>query len=130
MVSNWKTVICALLTIATGGWNYAHGQAASEALRTPSRVTGPINDAKLVQLRGNIPPAARTEFDRGQVDLQLPMERMLMILRRSPEQEASLEEFMARQLDPRSPDFHHWLEPKEFGASYGPSDSDIQSVTA
>ncbi|HMD20537.1 MAG TPA: protease pro-enzyme activation domain-containing protein, partial [Alloacidobacterium sp.] len=129
MVSNWKTVICALLTIATGGWNYAHGQAASEAPRTPSRVTGPISDAKLVQLRGNIPPAARPEFDRGQVDLQLPMERMLLILRRSPEQEASLEAFMARQLDPKSPDFHHWLEPSEFGALYGPSDYDIQSVT-
>jgi hypothetical protein len=130
MVRKWKAAICALATIGTGGWDFAHGQVANEAPRPPSRVVAPISETKLVQLRGNINPAARPEFDRGAVDLQLPMERMLLILRRSPEQEASLEEFMARQLDPRSPDFHHWLEPKEFGASYGPSDSDIQSVTA
>jgi len=55
---------------------------------------------------------------------------MTLILKRSPEQEAALEKFMARQLDPKSPDFHHWLEPKEFGALYGPSDSDIINVTS
>ena len=130
MVRKWKAVVCALATIGTCGWSFAHGQSANEVPRTPSRVVAPISETKLVQLRGNINPAARPEFDRGPVDLQLPMERMLLILRRSPEQEISLEKFMARQLDPQSPEFHHWLEPSEFGALYGPSNDDIQSVTS
>ncbi len=73
---------------------------------------------------------ARREFDRGAVDPQLPMERMLLLLQRSPEQETALEAFMARQLDPKSPDFHHWLEPQEFGRLYGPSDADIVAVSS
>ena len=76
-----------------------------------------------------IPPHARAEFDQGQVDPQLPMERMILILKRSPEQEAALTAFMARQLNPKSRDFHHWLTPQEFGRFYGPSDYDIEAVT-
>lgn len=73
---------------------------------------------------------ARAEFDRGLVTPSLPMDRIVLILKRSPEQDAALEAFMARQLDPSSADFHHWLEPEQFGRLYGPSDQDIQSVTA
>ena len=115
MVRKWKAAICALATIGTGGWDFAHGQVANEAPRPPSRVVAPISETKLVQLRGNINPAARPEFDRGAVDLQLPMERMLLILRRSPEQEASLEEFMARQLDPGLPISITGLSPRNSG---------------
>ena len=37
---------------------------------------------------------------------------------------------MAQQYDPKSPNFHHWLQPEEFGKLYGPSDSDIAAVTS
>src|SRR3974377_2010332 len=88
-----------------------------------------VADSKLLRLRGNTHPLARTELDKGLVDPQLPMERMILVLKRSPEQDAALEAFMARQLDPKSPDFHHWLQPAEFGKIYGPSDADISAVT-
>jgi hypothetical protein len=130
MAGNGKAAICVLLMAGISGWTFAHGQTADEVPQPVSRIVLPINETKLVTLRGNTYPEARPEFDLGLVDQQLRMERMVLILQRSPEQQAALEKFMARQLDPRSPDFHHWLKPEEFGALYGPSDNDILSITA
>ena len=145
MKSNRKSLtVCALLAMGICGWHRAYSQVTDPApsLLSPialpaeqppvvlSRVVEPIDNAKLVQLHGTIHPMARPEFDHGVVDPQLPMERMLLLLKRSPEQEAALEAFMARQLDPKSPDFHHWLEPQEFGRLYGPSDVDIAAVSS
>jgi len=141
MNSNLKpATLCALLALGICGWHRAYGQAgdpaspnALPAVQPPavlSRIVEPIDETKLVQLYGNIHPMARREFDRGAVDPQLPMERMLLLLKRSPEQETALEAFMTRQLDAQSPDFHHWLEPQEFGKLYGPSDADIAAVSS
>lgn len=105
------------------------GQTINDVLRPVSRIVLPVNEGRLVSLQGNTRPEAKPGSDLGRVDPQLPMQRMLLVLRRSPEQEAALEAFMARQLDPASPDFHRWLTPEEFGELYGPTNSDIQSIT-
>jgi subtilase family serine protease len=138
-----RAALCVLLALGICAWSSAYGQitdhvpqAASQigvpledAPEVLSRILGPVDESRLVQLRGNTHPHARSEFDQGPVDHQLPMERMLLLLKRSPEQAAALEAFMARQLDPASRDFHRWLDPVEFGRRYGPSDSDISAVT-
>jgi hypothetical protein len=143
LVCKWKAALGALFATGICTWSLAYGQATGndprgasqialaveDAPPVPSRIVQPINEARLVQLRGNTHPSARSEFDRGPVDPQLPMQRMVLLLKRSPEQEAALEEFMARQLDPKSPDFHHWLEPADFGRIYGPSEADVAAVT-
>ena len=95
----------------------------------PSQIGTRIDETRLVRLNGNTHPNARADSDGGLVDPQLPMEHMILILKRSPEHEAVLTAFMARQLDPKSPDFHHWLKPAEFGRLYGPSEYDIAAVT-
>jgi len=95
----------------------------------PARVVNPVDDSRLVRLQGNTHPMARPEFDRGPVNRSLPMERMMLLLKRSPQQEAALSKFMEEQVDPKSANFHHWLTPEEFGATYGPSEYDIQAVT-
>ena len=102
----------------------------AQASSAPSRVVERIDDTKLTLLRGNTYPSAKHEFDRGLVDPQLPMERIVMLLKRSPEQQAALESFMAQQYDPKSSNYHHWLQPEEFGHLYGPSDADITSITS
>ena len=130
MTSKCMAVVCALFTLGIGGLSLAHGQTIDKAPQTLSRIVLPINEAKLVKLRGNIPPLARSQFDQGLVDPQLYLERMQLVLKRSPEQEAALEKFMQQQQDPKSPNFHHWLSPEEFGDFYGPSDADIRAVTS
>ena len=92
-------------------------------------ITQPIDERHLVVLHGNTHPLARAEFDRGAAPGDLPMDRMLLVLKRSPQQEAALEKLMAEQQDKSSPNFHKWLTPEEFGQQFGPSDQDIQAVT-
>ena len=104
--------------------------AQSEAVPTvPSLVVERVDDAKVTKLRGNVYPMARAEFERGSVDPNKLLERMVMVLKRSPEQEARLAAFNERQYDPKSAEFHHWLHAEEFGKLYGPSDADLAAVT-
>ncbi len=103
--------------------------ASSNLTATPVRVITPVEDTRLIRLQGNTHPMARPEFDRGPVSRSLPMERMMLLLQRSPQQEAALSKFMEEQIDPKSANFHHWLTPEQFGATYGPSAYDIQAVT-
>ena len=90
----------------------------------------PLNEMNQTVLRGNTHPLARTEFDRGPAPPGLLMERMLLILKRSPEQESALRKLLDEQLDQTSPNFHKWLTPDEFGQQFGPSSEDIRSVTS
>ena len=57
------------------------------------------------------------------------MDRVLLLLRRSDEQEVSLRSLLEAQQDKSSPNYHQWLTPEMFGKQFGPSDADIQSVT-
>jgi subtilase family serine protease len=95
----------------------------------PSRVTEHVDEMSRVTLRGNTYPMARKEFDQGLVEASKPMERIMMVLKRSPEQDAALAAFDERLYDPNSSDFHHWMHAEEFGKTYGPSDADIATVT-
>ena len=104
----------------------APGVAASTV---PSRVFGRVNDAQLTVLKGNTHPMARPEFDKGPLDAGRMLEKIVMVLKRSPEQDAELAALNQRQYDPKSADFHHWLHADEFGALYGPSDADLAAVT-
>jgi uncharacterized membrane protein len=103
--------------------------AASQAPFVPARITQAIDETQLVRLKGNVHPLARPEFDRGIVSDATPMNRMLMLLQRSPEQEAALQQLMTEQMSKDSPNFHKWLTPAQFGAQFGPSDADVQIVT-
>ncbi len=60
----------------------------------------------------------------------MPLERMLLVLKRSPEQDAALLTLLDEQQDKSSPNYHKWLKPEEFGKRFGPADTDIQAVTA
>jgi hypothetical protein len=103
---------------------------AAQAATIPARITQAIDETQLVRLQGNVHPFARPEFDRGAAPPNLPMDRILLVLKRSPEQEAALDQFMTEQHDKSSPNFHKWLTPVQFGAQYGPADADIQTVTS
>ena len=93
------------------------------------RIVEPVENSRRVTLTGNVHPLARAEFDRGAaVDAQ-PMNRILLLLRRSDEQEAALRNYLEQQQEKGSPNFHQWLTPDEFGLQYGPADSDLQAVT-
>lgn len=104
--------------------------SAMTATRRRSRITQALDDRVRVTLKGNTHPLARLEFDRGAVPDSLPTERMLLLLRRSPEREAALRQFLQDAHTPGSASYHQWLKPEQFGELYGPEDSEIATVRA
>jgi subtilase family serine protease len=93
-------------------------------------ITQAIDESKLTVLKGNVHPLAKPLFDLGTAPATLPMERMLLVLKRSPEQESALRTLLDDQQDKRSPIYHKWLTPEQFGRQFGPTDSDIQTITS
>ena len=102
------------------------GSSQSSAARM---ITQPIDESKRVIQHGTVNPLARAEFDRGAVPSALPMERMLLVLKRSPAQQTALGAFLAQQLDKGSANYHNWLTPEQFGDRYGTSPEDIAQIT-
>src|SRR6201988_4378004 len=107
------------------------------ALSTPaqtnqarSTVTQPVNESQMVMRYGSTHPLARAEFDCGLAPDSLPMDSMMLGLKRTPEQDAALATLLREQQDPTSANYHKWITPQEFGARFGPSDHDVQAVTS
>src|ERR1700722_8707378 len=95
-----------------------------------SRIVAPVDEANLVTLTGNTHPLARAAFDQGALPESTALNRMQLVLARSPEQEAALKQLLDQQQDRGSSSFHQWLTPQSFGATFGPSDRDLSTVTA
>ena len=89
-----------------------------------------IDEGQRIVLKGNVHPLARAQFQVGAAPLDLPMQRMLLVLKRSPEQDQALLKLLDDQQDKSSPSYHKWLTPEQFGQQFGPADSDIQAVTS
>jgi subtilase family serine protease len=103
--------------------------ASGQAPNVPARVTQPVDLEKLVTLQGNTHPLARPDFDQGAAPDSLPMERILLVLQRSAEQESALRKLLDEQQIKSSPNYHMWLTPEQFGQQFGPAEADIQAVT-
>ncbi|HET6936344.1 MAG TPA: S53 family peptidase, partial [Candidatus Angelobacter sp.] len=88
-----------------------------------------INDADRVTLHGNVHSLARAEFDRGSADAAMPMNNMIMLLSVRPDAQAALDQLLAEQQDPGSPNYHKFLTPTEFGLRFGPTDQDIADAS-
>src|SRR5207244_3011741 len=81
------------------------------------------------ELKGNTHPLARKEFDQGTAPADLPMNRMLLLLSHTKEQEADANRLLEEEQDESSPNFHKWLTPEQYGERFGPSPDEIQAVT-
>ena len=94
-----------------------------------SRIIQPISDAVRVTLKGNVHPLAQARFDRGTVPDSFPASRMVLLLQRSPEREAALQQFLQDAHSPGSATFHKWIKPDQFGERYGLTDAEIAAVS-
>jgi subtilase family serine protease len=103
---------------------------AAQESGVSARIKQAINETKLTVLKGNTYPLARPQFDRGPAPSNLPLNRMMLVLQRSPEQETALTALLNQQQDKSSPNYHTWLTPSQFGQQFGPADQDIRTVTS
>jgi subtilase family serine protease len=95
-----------------------------------SQITSPVDENDLVSLESNLAPEASPENDRGRVADGMKMDDMLLLLRRTPSQEAELNSLLHSQLDRNSPAYHKWLSPKEFGRHFGLASSDADAIAS
>ena len=93
------------------------------------RIVDRIDESNLVALKGNTHPLANAKNDLGRVSSNLPMTDLILVLSRDPEQQAAFDQFVASEYDSTSPNFHHWLTPDQIGANFGPSQTDIATVS-
>ena len=89
-----------------------------------------IDETQVVTLEGNVHPLARAEFDQGTADAGTRLERMVLLLKPSPAQQAALDALVEEQQNPQSPLYHQWLTPAEYGAQFGVSEPKMAQVTA
>jgi hypothetical protein len=104
--------------------------ASTQSGDVPARITQAVDESSLTRLGGNTYPLARAEFDRGAADPDMPLHRMLLVLKRSPEQETALQQLLLKLQDKSSSNYHKWLTPEQFGQQFGPAEQDLQIVTS
>ena len=95
-----------------------------------SRITESIDESKMVRLAGQTHPLARPEFDQGAVPDDFPMQHMLFLLKRRPQQEAEIERLIGQLHSPNSPKYHQWLTAEQVGQQFGPAQEDIAAVVS
>ncbi len=88
-------------------------------------ITQAIDERSLISLRGNTHPAALPAQDRGAAPVGMPAERLLLVLKRSPEQQAALQTYLQQLQTPGSPNFGKFVTPEQFGLLYGASTADL-----
>jgi subtilase family serine protease len=89
-----------------------------------------IDDERRVTLHGNTRPEANSRNDRGSVPNDFPMDHMLLLLKRAPEDEQAVTEFVDQLNDKTSPNYHQWVTATAFGQKFGVVQDDIETVTS
>lgn len=110
-----------LILFAVVAWTQA-------AWAQQNRIAGPVDNARRIALQGHVHPQARPEFDQGRVSPALNLPYMTLALAPSDTQAADLEQLLADQQNPGSPNLHRWLTPEEFADRFGASAQDIAAL--
>jgi hypothetical protein len=92
-------------------------------------ISAPLDETKLTTLKGSVSGQLKSAKDLGVADVSQPSGRMLLLMKRSDEQEASLQSFLMQAHQSGSPQFHKWMTPATFAKQYGAADADVQQVT-
>ena len=101
----------------------------AQAVAPSVQIADRIDESNLITLTGNTHPFANAKNDRGRVNPDLPMTDLILVLSRAPQQQAAFDRMVASQYDPDSPSFHRWLTPEQVGADFGPSETDIATIS-
>lgn len=119
-------VAIVLASCAASAWfvSTAVGAAAN-----PPATLGAASASEVVRLPGHVHGRARPEQDIGAAPDSLPMNGLEIVFAKTPAQERALEQLLAAQQDPKSPQYHKWLTPAEYGARFGASQATVAAVT-
>ena len=93
------------------------------------RVTVQPESTASVRLAGHLPRWANPAADAGPVAAETSL-HLTFVLSRAPQLQAAFTQLLADQQDPASPRYHQWLTPGQVGEFYGPTQHDIDALSA
>lgn len=115
------------LLVLAGALLCSSGLLAQSSTAAP-RITAEVDESSLTTLKGNVPRLARAEFDQGEADAATQLTHMRLVLQRTSQQQAALDQYLAQLQQKSSPNYRKWMTPQQFGQIYGPADSDIAAL--
>ncbi len=89
------------------------------------RLRGAISSSARTALAGSASPRTLHAQDLGRLPDTERISGITLVFRRSPAQQAELDQLLQDQGDPASPEFHHWLTPETFGDRFGMAETDL-----
>jgi pseudomonalisin len=104
------------------------GLAQTSTIAPRNRIVSPIVDSDAITLAGNVHPLARPEFDRGLLAEETRLDRIMLLLKPSADQQRGLDVLTQAQQNPSSPFYHQWLAPEDYGSRFGVSAADLARV--
>ncbi len=93
-----------------------------------SRLRGSLADNSKLILPNSRIPQAETMQDLGAVSPDQVIAGITLVFNRSAEQEADLQKLLEQQQDAKSPLYHQWLTPSDFGARFGMPAADLEAA--
>ena len=97
-------------------------------IKATNRITQAASDQQVSVLRGNVHPLVQRAVDSGPVEASMQLSRVVMHFKRSAAQQQALDQLLAEQQDPASPNYHKWLTPEQFAARFGMTTSDRAKI--
>ncbi|MGH9418339.1 MAG: protease pro-enzyme activation domain-containing protein, partial [Thermoanaerobaculia bacterium] len=88
-----------------------------------------VDDNDTVVTHGNTPPQGEARHDRGPSDRSLKYEKMILLLQPRANSKDSIAQLVNKLNDPKSPNYHQWLTPAQFGQRFGITDDDLSDIT-
>lgn len=95
-----------------------------------SMVTSAVNENQVLVRTGNVHPAVALSTDLGPLEGGQLIEHLRLQLQRAPEDQATLDAYVASQQDPSSPNYHQWGTASQFVEQFGVAQGDIEAVTS
>jgi subtilase family serine protease len=129
MILSRRKVATALSVIVLLGASSIALISQNTGRRSPAVIVDPIDENKLVTI-GTTRPEANADNDLGPVSDSLPMESILLQLKRTAAQDQAASAFVDDLYNPSSPNFHKWVPAAEFGKNFGVAEADIKKITS
>jgi subtilase family serine protease len=106
-------------------------QPVGVEFRTPPRplVTQTIDRSRLVPTQGAVHRQVASAQDLGPLDPAATLEHIQLVLQRPRERQAAFDAEVEALHQPGNPSYHLWLTPETIGTAFGPSASDIATLT-
>jgi len=125
-VSNSRRVAQSLFLALLAILSLASARAAPAG--APARVTQAVDDNQRTEIRGHVHRSLAESRDLGSADPASRLDRLILVLRPSADQQAALDRFLERVQTRHAAEYHHWLKPAEFASRFGVSTSDRAAV--